>query len=146
LPGVHPILLLPGQTRASLQIHSFGSGSMDRKDKLPDVNESSMADTTLQPHTLPIRSDYVNFGHPSLPIYRNPCYFTMDLRLKVEILHTPIMQVLSISPNIGSTLGGTAVSITGTDFAQGAVVTFSGIPATNVVVVSPTLITALTPA
>jgi len=70
----------------------------------------------------------------------------MDLRLKVEILHTPIMQVLSISPNIGSTLGGTAVSITGTDFAQGAVVTFSGIPATNVVVVSPTLITALTPA
>jgi len=65
---------------------------MDRKDKLPDVNESSMADTTLQPHTLPIRSDYVNFGHPSLPIYRNPCYFTMDLRLKVDILHTPIMQ------------------------------------------------------
>jgi hypothetical protein len=44
------------------------------------------------PHKLPIRTAYVNFGHPSLPIYRNPCYFTMDLRLKIEILHTPIMQ------------------------------------------------------
>ena len=49
---------------------------------------------SCQPHAqagIPKRS-YVNFGHPSLPIYRNPCYFTMDLRLKIEILHTPIMQ------------------------------------------------------
>jgi hypothetical protein len=65
---------------------------MDRKDELPDVNESFMAHTTLQSQKLPIRSDYVTFGHLSLPICRNPRYFTMDLRLKVEILHTPIMQ------------------------------------------------------
>jgi hypothetical protein len=44
------------------------------------------------PHKLLIRTGYVNFGHPSLPIYRNPCYFTPDLRPKIEILHTPIMQ------------------------------------------------------
>jgi hypothetical protein len=38
------------------------------------------------------RTGYVNFEHPSLPIYRNLRYFTLDLRLKIEILHTPIMQ------------------------------------------------------
>ena len=45
-----------------------------------------------QHHKLLIRTGYVNFGHPSLPIYRNVRYFTLDLRLKIEILHTPIMQ------------------------------------------------------
>jgi hypothetical protein len=34
----------------------------------------------------------ISFGPPSLPIYRNPCYFTMDLRPKIETLRTPIMQ------------------------------------------------------
>lgn len=27
------------------------------------------------PHNFPIRTGYVNFRHPSVPIYRNPCYF-----------------------------------------------------------------------
>jgi hypothetical protein len=43
----------------------------DSLNKLPVVNESSMAQTTLQPHKLPIRSDYVNFERPSLPFYRS---------------------------------------------------------------------------
>jgi hypothetical protein len=54
--------------------------------------------------------------------------------------------VSSVSPNIGSTLGGTAVTITGANFAAGATVTIGGTPATNVVVVSGTQITATTPA
>jgi hypothetical protein len=29
-----------------------------------------------------------------LPIYRNLRYFTLDLRLKIWILHTPIMRVV----------------------------------------------------
>ena len=54
--------------------------------------------------------------------------------------------VSSVSPNSGSTLGGTAVTITGTNFAAGATATFGGTAATNVVVVNSTTITATTPA
>ena len=54
--------------------------------------------------------------------------------------------VSSVSPNIGPVAGGTAVTITGTNFAAGATVTFGGTAATNVVVVSSTSITATTPA
>jgi hypothetical protein len=54
--------------------------------------------------------------------------------------------VSSVSPNSGSTLGGTAVTITGTNFASGATVTFGGGAATNVVVVNSTTITATAPA
>jgi IPT/TIG domain len=54
--------------------------------------------------------------------------------------------VSSVSPNTGSTAGGTAVTITGTNFTTGATVTFGGTAATNVVVVNSTTITATTPA
>ncbi len=58
----------------------------------------------------------------------------------------PVPTVSSVSPNSGSTAGGTAVTITGTNFVAGATVTFGGTAATNVVVVSSTSITATTPA
>src|ERR1019366_8306786 len=54
--------------------------------------------------------------------------------------------VTSVSPNSGTTAGGTAVTITGTNFATGATVTFGGTAATNVVVTNATTITATTPA
>ncbi len=54
--------------------------------------------------------------------------------------------VTGVSPNSGSTGGGTAVTITGANFASGATVTFGSAAATNVVVVSSTQITATTPA
>ena len=49
-------------------------------------------------------------------------------------------------PNSGPAAGGTAVTITGTNFAAGATVTFGGTAATNVTVVNSTTITATTPA
>ena len=51
-----------------------------------------------------------------------------------------------VSPNSGSTSGGTAVTITGTNFATGATVTFGSAAATSVTVVNSTTITATTPA
>src|ERR1019366_3912614 len=54
--------------------------------------------------------------------------------------------VTSVSPNNGPAAGGTAVTITGANFATGATVTFGGTAATNVVVVNSTTITATTPA
>ena len=58
----------------------------------------------------------------------------------------PAPTVTSVSPNNGSTSGGTAVTITGTNFAAGATVMFGGTAATNVVVRNSTAITATTPA
>jgi len=51
----------------------------------------------------------------------------------------------SVSPNTGPTTGGTPVTITGTNFQAGATVTFGALPATDVVVVNDTTITARTP-
>jgi IPT/TIG domain-containing protein len=52
----------------------------------------------------------------------------------------------AVTPNSGSTSGGTAVTITGANFATGATATIGGTPATGVTVVSATSITATTPA
>ena len=52
----------------------------------------------------------------------------------------------SISPNSGTTGGGTPVTITGTGFLAGATVSLGGTAATGVTVVSSTSITATTPA
>lgn len=54
--------------------------------------------------------------------------------------------VSSVSPSTGSPSGGTVVTITGSGFVPGATVLFGGQPATNVVVVGMTSITAVTPA
>ena len=54
--------------------------------------------------------------------------------------------VSSVSPNSGPAAGGTAVTITGTNFAAGATVRlWNAKAATNVVVVNSTTITATTP-
>ena len=54
--------------------------------------------------------------------------------------------IFSISPVSGPPAGGNLVSILGTDFADGATVTIGGLPATDVVVTSPTQISARAPA
>ncbi|MDO7882939.1 MBG domain-containing protein [Salinibacterium soli] len=56
--------------------------------------------------------------------------------------------VTSLQPYAGSTRGGTKVTITGTGFGDSGtpVVTFGGVPATSVVRVSSTQVTAVTPA
>ena len=58
----------------------------------------------------------------------------------------PAPTVSSLSPTSGSTLGGTAITITGTNLTGASSVTVGGVAATSVVVVSPTSITAVTPA
>src|SRR5207248_559697 len=54
--------------------------------------------------------------------------------------------ITSVSPNNGPTGGGTSVTITGSNFINGATVSFGGTAATGVTVVSPTSITATSPA
>lgn len=54
------------------------------------------------------------------------------------------LTVASITPSSGTTFGGTAVTVIGSNFTNGASVTIGGSSATDVVVVSPTTITAIT--
>jgi hypothetical protein len=53
--------------------------------------------------------------------------------------------VTAVAPTTGPNTGGTSVTITGTNFAPGATVTFAGAPATDVTFVNATTITATTP-
>jgi IPT/TIG domain len=52
--------------------------------------------------------------------------------------------VSGVTPNSGTTLGGTTITVTGTNFGEGATVAVGGAAATNVVVTSPTSLTAVT--
>jgi hypothetical protein len=54
--------------------------------------------------------------------------------------------VTAVTPNRGPTAGGTTVTITGSNFNGATGVNFGNTPGTNVIVVSPTLITATAPA
>jgi hypothetical protein len=58
----------------------------------------------------------------------------------------PLPTVAAIAPNSGSTAGGTAVTITGTQFTGATSVTIGGAAATGMTVVNATTITATTPA
>lgn len=58
----------------------------------------------------------------------------------------PAPVVDSVAPPTGDAGGGTAVTISGAGFQAGTTVTFDGAAATGIVVVSPTAITATTPA
>ena len=58
----------------------------------------------------------------------------------------PAPTVSSISPRVGGVVGGTAVTITGTDFTGATGVTIGGVAATSLLVVSATSITCVTPA
>lgn len=57
----------------------------------------------------------------------------------------PPPTVTAVSPSIGSSAGGTPITITGTNFVSGATVTVGGASATNVTWINATTITATTP-
>jgi hypothetical protein len=60
--------------------------------------------------------------------------------------YLPAPAVLTVTPPLGVAAGGTAVTVTGTGFTADAQVLFGGVAATDVVVVSASEITAVTPA
>jgi hypothetical protein len=72
-------------------------------------------------------------------------YWVMQMATFKASASSQAPTITAISPASGSTNGGTAVTITGTNFAAGDSVTFGGTAATNVIVVSGTSITATTP-
>ena len=79
-------------------------------------------------------------------VVTNPDSQTGSLSSGFTFATSPAPTVTSVTPANGSKAGGTAVTITGSGFLPGASVDFGGSAGTNVVVVSPTSITATTPA
>lgn len=58
----------------------------------------------------------------------------------------PPVGITSVTPNVVSSAGGTTVTISGSNFVNGATVKIGGIPATSVVYVNPSTLTCVTPA
>jgi hypothetical protein len=73
----------------------------------------------------------------------SPNFMIDDYNVDITVVDPTITD---ISPNTGTTAGGTAITITGTEFATNATVTFGGVSATSITVVSATEITCVTPA
>lgn len=61
-----------------------------------------------------------------------------------NVFGTPLWQ--GVAPLSGTIAGGTTVTIAGGGFSAGATVAFGGVPATDVQVLSDTIVTAVTPA
>ena len=57
---------------------------------------------------------------------------------------TPTLVISSIAPSTGPSIGGTAVTVIGSNFAAGAALTIGGVAALDVTVVDPTMIQATT--
>ena len=94
------------------------------------------------------RDSFGNFAKFVPPLVANGRVYVATWSNQVAvyglIAAAPILS--AISPASGPTSGGTAVTLTGQNFASGATVTFGGVAATSVVVVNATQITANTPA
>jgi IPT/TIG domain len=57
---------------------------------------------------------------------------------------TPALVISSISPSSGPSIGGTAITVIGSNFGEGAALTIGGVAALNVTVVDPTMIQGTT--
>jgi hypothetical protein len=71
-------------------------------------------------------------------------FSTSGFGVAVGVITAPVIS--SISPSAGAIVGGTSVTITGTNFTGAKSVTFNGIAATTINVVNSTTITCITPA
>ncbi len=73
-------------------------------------------------------------------------YGRINASAAVSTNPAPAPTVSGVTPAVGSSAGGTSVTITGNNFVSGATVSFGGTPATNVTVTGLTSITVTAPA
>lgn len=89
-----------------------------------------------------------SYASPSATIPSSPstAHVKLAIRCGVEPAPDPAPTITSLDVVLGTTAGGTAVDITGTGFTATPTVTFGGDAATDVVRVSATHVTCVTPA
>lgn len=81
----------------------------------------------------------------SFPYHCNFHLFLPAMHGTITVIPPP-PNPTAVSPSAGSVAGGTSVTITGTNFQNGAAITFGGVAASNIGFVNTTTITATTPA
>jgi IPT/TIG domain/Abnormal spindle-like microcephaly-assoc'd, ASPM-SPD-2-Hydin/Immunoglobulin I-set domain len=136
--------IVAGQT-ATFTVAATGTSPMTYQ---WNKNSTTISGATSSSYTTPAETTADNNAKYTVTVTNsagnatsNPAILTVSA---AAVAPTPTVGV--VSPNSGSTSGGAAAKITGTNFAAGAKVTFGGAAATNVVVVNSTTITATTPA
>jgi hypothetical protein len=89
----------------------------------------------------------VEVRHQNYDFKYNPNFQLDAYRMRVYYTSSASAPTVSgVDPSSGSTTGGTAITITGTDFTGATGVTIGGASATSVSVVNSTTITCVTPA
>ncbi len=142
LTGLNPTSIPAGGGAFSLTL--FGSNFQNGATVY--WNDSPRATTFVSPTQLTAQITAADIASPGSvgvrvinPDGQGSAYVTFTITV-------PPPSPQSVSPASGPASGGTSVTITGKYFQSGATVYFGGAPATSVVVVSPTQITAVTPA
>ena len=139
LTAVSPVAGPPaGGTSVTLTGTNFVSGST------VTIGGAAAPVTSFSATTITVTAPAGTSG-PSAVIVTNPDLQTASLSTGYYYQGAPPTLTL-IAPANGSSAGGTSVTLTGTNFESGATVTIGPATATSVVVVSPTSITAITPA
>ena len=110
----------------------------------PPTGISGVNCTVTPPTTITCTTPADNTGPKDVSVINPDGQFATAVGAFSYTAVTPTIS--SITPPTDFTNGGTAITIAGTNFEAGATVTFDGIPAGNVVVVSGSVITAVTPA
>jgi autotransporter-associated beta strand protein len=112
------------------------------------INVFALAGFKAQTYTVVTSTGSLDTG--GLAIGSQPSGYVCTLNLatsgvvKVEV--AAAVSVSSVSPDRGPAAGGSAVTVNGSGFAEGATVTFGGTLAANVVYRNPTQVTCATPA
>lgn len=130
----------PGGTNVTISGTNFQTGSIVRFDSaqatvIAVAPDGTSITVTTPPHAV---------GQVSISV-TNPGLTAVTQTSAYE--YQPLVPMIGqVTPNTGTTLGGTLVTIAGTDFGPGATMTFGGVSATNVIVVNLMKITATVPA
>jgi hypothetical protein len=94
-------------------------------------------------HAIPLSSMNLATGSQSFYVEASG-KASIQNKMSNGVAYVPAVTISAVSPTSGSTAGGTAVTITGTNFQAGATVSFGGTPAT-VTSVAATSISVVTP-
>jgi hypothetical protein len=125
-----------------------GSQTVTLSDATPGVTIYYTTDGSMPTTSSPVYGGAISIGAGSTTINAlatAPSFFNSDVASATYVIHLPPPTISSISPTRGSTGGGTAITVTGTNFVSGAMVTFAGAAGTGVNVVSSTQLTVASP-
>lgn len=127
-----------GGTPVSISSTGFAAGAKVLIGNVQATNVTFVDPTELTAITPPHAS-----GPVDVVVTVLPAVSSAPLGAGFTYLDAPTLT--SVSPSSGTGLGGTPVTLTGTNFYSGAKVNFGGVAATSAVVVNATTITAVTP-